>query len=194
MPSHIKAPSRTLTLTSAGKYNLYTTGVSESVKDRACIHGRKFETLLRYYLCDGRPVPKFVYREWQTTYKDQPECGSSANRRPELVLHQGAQPQAVLLPGRLLRLAVRNVHAVPDRNRQNEVRPDCQARGRRLRPRPHGPLRVPGKPLAAALQLLRRRWQVPDLVGAGNRRIKLKMKLAINRFLYEGFKPDYSNE
>ena len=58
------------------KYHIYTTEISSSIGNEKCIMGKKYKTDLRYYICDGRPVPKFIYKEWRDKYQAEPQCES----------------------------------------------------------------------------------------------------------------------
>ena len=60
-------------------YNIYTTEVANSIGKESCVVGKKYKTELQYYICDARPVPKFIYRLWETTFKDDPICTKSKN-------------------------------------------------------------------------------------------------------------------
>lgn len=52
------------------KYYIYSVELEKSLDQGECINGYKYHTVLEYYYCDGVQVPKYVFKEWETDYKD----------------------------------------------------------------------------------------------------------------------------
>lgn len=89
-------------------YTIYTTEMAGSVIEQECESGVKYDTILNYFLCDQRIVPRYAFRDWINTYRLKEKCRLT---RRALVHCEADEEETVLLSGRLLRAHVCAVYS-----------------------------------------------------------------------------------